>query len=945
MADPPSPAGPAGPATRLAQDVEWLDARLAELRPSGAAPPLDELRRTVEGMHRTGRLDPALAELPLDAVHELLKLLTIRFHLRNKAEQVHIARVNRERERAAGEGAPRAESLDELVALLRRDGVTLDGMRALLDCIDIQPTLTAHPTESRRRSVLEKQRRIGDVLQERDRGSLSPAEAEGAAGEVRQALALLLVTDEVRSKRLDVIDEVRNGLHYLAGTIWDVVPVLHRDLCRAIEASFDGRIEPPALVRYRTWIGGDRDGNPNVTAALTRTALEEMRAAAVARHLEGLERLRRDLSVSDRRVPIADELIESIRRDEAEHPLSANLTRHLGHEPFRAKIRHMQARLGRPGCTAAHLVEDLLLLRRSLIHAGLTEVAERGPLFDALVRARTFGLHLATLDIRQHSAVHESVVAEMLRCAGVEADYASCDERSRVAILRRELATSRPLIGRAETLSPSAREPLETLSVVAEAVRRDPASVGAWIVSMTHGCSDLLEVLVLLREVGLWTISEGAVQCPLDVVPLFETVGDLSIAAEVMSRLFEEPAYAAQLAARGGFQEIMLGYSDSGKDGGYWASNWRLHRAQDDLARVCIDAGVSFRLFHGRGGTVARGGGRAHRAILSAPPSSRNGRIRFTEQGEVISFRYSMPEIARRHLEQIVNAVVLAAARRGDVSAETQPTAEGGSRPVHGAPASPTEPHPSPRSAAVEGTARASSAPAGGESPPAALMDALAESSRTAYRALIDDPAFWPWFVAHTPVLHIGELPIASRPLTRSGGAVQFESLRAIPWVFAWTQLRYNVPGWYGVGSAFREHVLSDAPKLAECRSAYRRGGHFRALIDNAQQEMARTRLAVARWYGDGPGDGAAIHGRIAAEFAAAERAILEITGQSALLDNNRVIQQSIRERNPDTDAINALQVSLLRRWRTADERERTELGPLILLSVNAIAAAMQSTG
>jgi phosphoenolpyruvate carboxylase len=387
------------------------------------------------------------------------------------------------------------------------------------------------------------------------------------------------------------------------------------------------------------------------------------------------------------------------------------------------------------------------------------------------------------------------------------------------------------------------------------------------------------------------------------VTPLFETVDDLAGAPAVMRALFAEPAYAAHLAARERFQEIMLGYSDSNKDGGYWTANWRLYHAQDELARLCAESDVDLRFFHGRGGTVARGGGRAHRAILASPPSSGTGRIRFTEQGEVISFRYASPALARRHLEQIVNAMIRVRAR-----------------------------------ASVRAPADAPAADDLGK-----LMDALADRSRAAYRALIDDAAFWPWFVEQSPVRHIGELPIASRPVSRTGGELQFENLRAIPWVFAWTQMRYAVPGWYGLGAAFEELVLSDAAALEQCRLAYRAGGQFRAVIDNAQQEMARARLAVARWYAGESGGG--FHAVIAAEFERAERAVLAVTGQAALLDNNPVIQESIRARNPDTDLLNALQVELLRRWREAPEPEQADLRAVVLLSVNALAAAMQSTG
>ncbi len=884
-------------ASQLTQNIAWLNEQLDKV--ATADVDLDSVRGIAKQMLGHEALDAQLAALANDEIYNALKVLTTRFHLRNKAEQVHIVRVNHRRECEATPSSPRPESLAEAVGAMKAEGMSLDVLLRVLGCIDICPTLTAHPTESRRRSVIQKQARIADLLKEHDAPDTTPSARARVESAVRQTLTLLLVTDEVRSRRLDVIDEVRNGIGFLAGAIWDAVPGLYRDLADSIEAQYGQRPDLPVVLRYRSWIGGDRDGNPNVTAELTRRTFDELREAAIRRHAETLESLRFELSVSDRRREVSPLLHASIEHDEQTGKLDPSLVRHLRHEPFRVKIRHMQSRLGDPAYTATEFIDDLATLQNALRDMGLIEVAERGLLADALVNARTFGFHLAALDIRQHSRVHEGAVAEMLRCAGVAPEYDTLDESAKMKILQAELQSSRPLLAHGAKLSAETRELLDSLSVIAKAVQDEPHSVGSYIVSMAHHASDILEVLVLLREVGLWSIQDGRVQCPIDVAPLFETVDDLAAAARVMHELFEDAAYAAHLEARSSFQEIMLGYSDSNKDGGYWVANWRLHRAQDELAKTCRQAGIAFRFFHGRGGTVARGGGRAHRAILASPESTRNGRIRFTEQGEVISFRYAMPALARRHLEQIVNAMILATA---DEATET------------------------PQSDEMD-----------------AIMDAVADRSRIAYRDLIDDDSFWPWFIEQSPVLHIGELPIASRPVSRTGGEIRFENLRAIPWVFAWTQMRYNVPGWYGIGAAFEELVLNDASRVNLCKLAYTAGGYFRAFIDNAQQEMARARLDVAHWYAGS--SGAALHKRLAEEFDRTQRVILTITGQVALLDNNPVIQQSIRERNPDTDAINALQVELLRRWRQAEEDEKAILRPLILLSVNALAAAMQSTG
>lgn len=868
----------------LQRDVAWLHALLDEVAPP--TPAEEVIRKAAEDLAaRPDASGTGLADIPLADIRTALKRLTIRFHLRNKAEQHHIVRVNRERARRATPDSPRTESIAEAVAKLMGDGMTREGVIDLVDSLDIQPTLTAHPTEVRRRAILQKQRIIGDCLDEFDE-ELSPAERRRLDARVRQTLALLLSTDEVRSQRLEVLDEVRNGIHHLRDVIWPAVPLVHRDVREALGVS-----EVPVFLRYRSWIGGDRDGNPNVTARKTKAALEMLRSAAVELWIDALKALHADLSVSDRRAPVLPDLIEALKCEAVTSPLPEGVAKHHDHEPWRTMLLYMQHRMAAGKDDTLGLVGGLELLAHALRHAGLSEVAEQGRLADLIVAAKAFGLHLAALDIRQHSEVHEAAVDELLRIAGVESGYTELDEADRVALLEAELRTDRPLLGRNAPMSDQTRELLSVFTLIEETTRHGAAgAIGSYVISMTHGVSDLLEVLVLMREAGLWRRAGGEVESELDITPLFETVADLEVSEDLLRRLFESPAYRAQLQARGDFQEIMLGYSDSNKDGGYLTANWRLYRAQRDIARVCLAHDIDLRFFHGRGGTVARGGGRAQRAILASPPESRSGRIRFTEQGEVITFRYAMPELATRHLEQIVGAMLTA-----------------------------------PRAAAATSPELES------------IMDELSAESMRTYRDLIDDQETWTWFLEESPVRHIGSLPIASRPVSRAGGTLTFDTLRAIPWVFTWTQMRFNVPGWYGLGTAFERTVLHDEARLATCREAYAAGGFFAVVIDNAQQEMARARLPMARWYA--PAD---LFDRLSAEFDLATRAILEITGQERLLDNNPVIQESIDQRNPDTDKLNAIQIELLRRDA---ETPSPELDDAILLSVNAIAAAMQSTG
>ena len=804
----------------LQRDIAWLRAQLDEQGDAQTLADLDRLRTMVEQMRLDGRLDQSLEEFDLGRIRSMLKRLGTGFHLRNKAEQVHIVRVNRARAQAATRENPRPESLAEAVGILHRRGAVFSEVLSTIERLDIQPTLTAHPTESRRRTIIQKQARIGELLAAIDSDEVGEMARERAASGVRRALALTLATDEIRASRPEVVDEVRNGIHHLAGVIWDAVPFLHRDLLDAIELHYGERpAELPAFLRYRSWIGGDRDGNPNVTGKVTEETLGSMRTAAIERHLAAIASLHQDLSISDQRVDIPVDLRAAIDRDAGQYGETTEDAEYLAHEPFRRRLRQIERRLQRAkddrasAYRANQLLEDLRLLHTSLHESGLGEVADTGPLAEALIQVRTFGFHLAGLDLRQHSRVHESAVADLLRRAGVSDDYAALDEAAKLEILRVELQTGRPLLGPGAESAPATQELLETLRVVKHAIECEPDSIGAYIVSMAHVASDLLEVLMLLREVGLWRIVEGRVECPIDVSPLFETVDDLEHAREVLVGLFADPLYARHLESRDRFQEIMLGYSDSNKDGGYWAANWRLQVAQDELARACIDAGVELPLLP-RAGWNGRAGRR------SGPPGDHVEPARQSERP------HSIHRAGRGHLLPLRDASARESPSRTDRECDDARLRERGTTWIPRIP-----------------TMRALT------TPPAASWTSSRRPPATPTVDLIDEPAFWPTFVDRSPVRFIGELPIASRPVSRSGGDLTFESLRAIPWVFAWTQMRCNAPGWYGIGTAFEEVVLDHPDRLAASRTAYQAGGYFRAFIDNAQQEMARARLSVGRWY------------------------------------------------------------------------------------------------
>jgi phosphoenolpyruvate carboxylase len=857
----------------------------------------------------TSTAKAALGELELDEIRALLKSLTLRFHLINTAEKLAIARVNRERERSATEEAPRGESIAEAFAGLKNRECSREDVVRLLARLDVQPTLTAHPTEARRRAILLKEQRAAAVMQRlRDPGLLG-AERRELRRELAELIHLLFATDEVRAQRLKVLQEVYNGLYFLTTSIWAVVPQLSHDIREGFRTYY-GASEPLSQpVRYRSWIGGDRDGNPGVTAEVTREALDMHRSAAMDLCDESLKALRAELSLSERRVRVPEALINSIANDPALESLDHALRSGLRHEPYRIKLELMRAHLAAARVEpdryrAQDLLDDLRLVQDCLEETGFGKVVRSGRLADFIVQVETFGFHLASLDVRQHSAVHEAVVADMLRVAGVEPEYPALGEAERVALLETQLADRRPLLGRDADVSEETVELLSVLGVIREGVRRDADSIGSYVISMTHGLSDILEVLVLMKESGLWTRDGDQVTCDIDVAPLLETVEDLRAGPDLMGAMFESSAYASHLTGRGRMQEVMLGYSDSNKDGGFWMSNWRLHEAQNQLAEACDRHDIGLRLFHGRGGTVGRGGGRANRAILAAPARSRTGRIRMTEQGEVISFRYGLSAIAHRHLEQIVSAMITSLAPQpGDATTLSEP-------------------------------ARAQRRQ---------IMDRLAERSMATYRELVDEPGFFEWFLAVSPIAHISGLPLASRPVSRFGSSLDFDNLRAIPWVFAWTQMRYNVPGWFGLGTALHEFIDEDPDHLDLLRSLYRDWDFFATVIDNAQQELARARLDVAVHYSRG--EVPAFHDRIAGEFERCRDAILGLTGQTRILDNNPVIQELIAARNPTTDVLNLLQVELLRRFDEAPDADREEIQSVLFDSINGIATAMQSTG
>ena len=860
------------------------------------------------------KLKQKLSDTETPRIVKLLKYYTAWFHLVNSLEQHEITRINRQRAFKTSADSPRSESIAEAVYQLKEAGYSFDEALEIIKKLDIQPTITAHPTEARRHSILVKQQHITSMISRLEDEEFTEEERNVMVAEILNEINLLLATDEVRTEKVTVEDEVENGMFYFTSAIWETIPVLYRDLRQAFETHYNESPDLPTVMRYRSWIGSDRDGNPNVTEEVTWATILEQRQIVIQLYLDELNELRRYLSISQNQFDISDALQKSIKKDEEEVPLSQRYNRLYNREPYRRKITHMIQRLRQQLEFAEEAKKqtvikrsadyrhedfkrDLLLIKESLKKHGLPQVAHIGKLNNLIIRCKTFGFHMAGLDIRQHSSKHEQAITELLDAAGVTDHYKDLSEQEKIEVLKTELSNPRPLRPIHAKISEESQEMLDVFELIGDLLELDQNSFGNYIISMTHGVSDMLEVLILAKEAGLWSIKDDTVVSKIDVVPLFETIEDLKVCHDLMQQIFEDDLYSRQIEARDNFQEIMLGYSDSNKDGGYWMANWALEKAQQNLGTVCRKFNIDFRLFHGRGGTVGRGGGRSNEAILALPPVSNNGRIRFTEQGEVISFRYSLSSITHRHLEQIVNAMI-----RITVA----------------------DPEDEDRGQYAE------------------VMERLAETSMEAYRNLIDDDKFWPWYTYITPIEHISNLPIASRPVSRSGAdAADFENLRAIPWVFAWTQVRYNVPGWYGIGTALGQEMKQKEGLGEILQNWYDEWIFFRTILDNAQREMGRTHLQTAEVYN--VSDTGKFNDAIADDFQQAREAILDITGQDAILENSRVILNSIHFRNPFTYPLNLMQAELLKRWR--DDKENKELREALFLSINGIAAAMQSTG
>ncbi len=858
-------------------------------------------------------------EQTLDALSPSETLAVVRAfsyfsQLSNIAEDLHHNR----RHRAHLKASTPAKDGSLLLALQRIEekSISQQALQTFLDNALISPVLTAHPTEVQRKSILDCQLIISRLLSERDRVDMTPEDLAYNEEALHRFVLILWQTRMLRTAKLNVRDEIKNGLEFYRYTFLSEIPKIYAHLEKQLEARFDKDIRVPPFLHVGSWIGGDRDGNPFVTHDVMLDAVRQQSALAFEHYLNETHILGTRLSLTDRLVEVSDELRQlsdtspdkaASRTDEPYRRaliliysrLSAT-AKQLGHEILHRPPVDKHAQ---PYATPQDFIANLDVLIDSLFKHGAIYLA-RGRLADLRRAVEVFGFHLTPLDMRQHSAIHEEVVSELFAHSAVADNYQALTEARRCTLLLDTLQGGKRLLGDIEQYNPPVQSELRIMQTAAYIHQHfGRAALPNHIISKTDAVSDMLELALMLQQVDLLEHGETP-RLHVNIVPLFETIEDLRGCSVIMDKLFSIPYYRKLLSSRGDTQEVMLGYSDSNKDGGYLTANWELYKAELELVKVFAKHGVELRLFHGRGGTVGRGGGPSYDAILAQPPGSVNGQIRITEQGEVISSKYSNPEIGKRNLETLIAATMEATLLH-----------------PHGADSAMPEYH--------------------------RIMEALSLDAFASYRKLVyETPGFTDYFFIATPIREIANLNIGSRPSARKASD-RIEDLRAIPWVFSWGLNRILLPGWFGFGSAVQKFIAREGDAgLAHLQAMYKNWAFFRGLMSNMDMVLSKTDMGIASRYAELVEDVALreqIFGAIHHEWESTVEMLFAVTGNTALLQDNPAFARSLQTRTPYIDPLNHLQVALLHRYRNGDDNELVKRG--IHITINGIATGLRNSG
>ncbi len=892
--------------------VDQLQRQFAKLSPDGSPVKRQQLLKTIDGLN-------------VEAVSEVVRVFNHYFSLLNIAEESF--NLKQRRKRLSGHYWP--GSFHDTLITLKESGLTADKLQKLLDELLYLPVMTAHPTEAKRRTIKGALRHVFQTQEALGNQSLKGYLRKETLERLQCQIQLLWKTDEVRSRKLEVADEIDAGLFYFSLSLFQATTQVYRNFERTLEDVYGEEvareIRVPSFLKFGSWIGGDRDGNPNVTPEITILALRRQAQTIIQEYIRRLEGLTGQLSHSVGLSELSEDFLNSLNVDQAMlGPSVTALTNTHSQEPYRHKLVLMKYRMertlmqikqhlqGEPDLPDSHaytgpteFMEDLKLIDASLREHGDAEIAEL-ELRDLIRLTETFGFHLMQLDVRQESTRHSEAVAEIL-AAALKLDYLALDEDQRLELLCEAIATPGGLMFDQTELSASTLQTLELFEVMAR-MRREigPDCFGKYVISMTHSASHVMEVMLLAAQSGLVGRIGGHWHCHIGVSPLFETIDDLNRIEEVLTRLLDLPTYRALLQVSPDRQEIMLGYSDSCKDGGILASAWGLSRAQRRITALVDQRGLKCRLFHGRGGTVGRGGGPTHEAILAQPPDTVRGQIKFTEQGEVLFYRYNNMETAIYELTMGLTGLI-----KASVSL------------VH---------------------------PVSSDAPDnLAVMDELAKIGEHCYRDLTErTPGFLDYFYEATPVGEIGQMNIGSRPSHRKKQDRSKNSVRAIGWVFAWAQSRQTFPAWYGIGFSLSTWCAGKPERLEKLRSMYRDWPFFRNLLSNAQMALSKSDMSIAREYAGlcvDPETGRRVYELIASEHQRCVEWILEIAEKDQLLAENPSLAASLRRRNAFLGPLNYIQIALLRRMRAEDAQSENRWLQPLLRTINAIAAGMRNTG